>query len=75
MNVGMNGKKIKTIFWPDTESEQWRHMTVGEDCEGMHLSATHHGDRDEFWIIVTKDGKEFRRYNPRYVESIEWDEE
>jgi len=30
------------------------------------------GDRDEFWIVQTKDGAEVARHNPRYVETIEW---
>lgn len=72
MNVEMHGKKIAAVLWPDTETEKGRCLMVGYGCDDMHLSATYHGDRDEFWIVQTKDGAEVARHNPRYVETIEW---
>jgi mannose-6-phosphate isomerase-like protein (cupin superfamily) len=66
MNTQMNGKKIKCVTWPD-----------GEEISGpgIYLSATYHGDRDEFWIIKEVDGKEVARFNPRFVDAISWDDQ
>ena len=67
----MNGRNIEMVQWPDTESEQGRCMMRGEGI-GLHLSATYHGDHDEFWIVQTNAGVEQSRHNTRYVESIIW---
>ena len=72
MNISMDWKKIKFISWPDSGEETGRRMSsVGEYGE-LTCSATCHGDRDEFWIVQTKDGKEIGRHNALYVESIMW---
>jgi len=71
----MHGKKISTIYWPDTESEQGRMLSSKDD--DLILDATYHGDHDEFWIVQKRKitGREVARYNPRYVESIIWKED
>lgn len=78
MNTQMNERQIESIWWPDTESEEGRHLVAGEDVL-LEFSATHHGDHDEFWVIELReiDGefKEAQRHNPRYLETIVWAEE
>jgi hypothetical protein len=32
----------------------------------------YHGDHDDDWVVVYKDGKEVERFNCRYLERIEW---
>lgn len=75
MNIEMHGKKIEAVCWPDSENKSGEILPSGNRYGELTLSATHHGDRDEFWIIQTKDGKEIARYNTKYVESIVWEEE
>jgi hypothetical protein len=72
MNTEMNGKKIAKVFWPDTSTEQGIQLVAGSACDDLHLSATHHGDRDEFWIVQTTNGAEVARHNARYVTAIVW---
>jgi hypothetical protein len=75
MNTDMHWRKIDSIYWPDTQAEQGRFLSVGSYCDDLRFSATHHGDHDEFWILAMKDGKEIARYNPRFLESIIWAKE
>ena len=69
MNIKkMDGKLIARVFWP-RENE----CLTASDEIGLHMSATYHGDRDEFWIVQSdKNGNEVARLNPKYVESFEW---
>ena len=71
MNTEMHKRKIKQVWWPDTEEEKGRNISE-EGKTTLMLSATYHGDHDEFWILQLYDGKEVARHNPRYVESIIW---
>lgn len=32
----------------------------------------YHGDRDVAWVVWIKNGVEIARFNPNYIESIEW---
>lgn len=69
----MNGKKIYQVWWPDTGNDNVLSIKTGRN-RILELSATHHGDHDEFWIVVKNaDGKEIERHNTRYVETIVWD--
>lgn len=67
MNTSMNGRKIATIALP----------TAGGGLEYFHgsfeLEATHHGDHDQFWVVVKQGGIEVARYNANYVAHIEWE--
>ncbi len=49
-----------------------RCLIAGAECGDLHLSATYHGDHDEFWIVQTKDGEEVSRHNPKFAETIRW---
>jgi hypothetical protein len=69
----MHNKEILCVWWPDTVNESGIHA-VADERKGLKMSATYHGDHDEFWIVeYDKDsGTESRRHNIRYVESFEW---
>ena len=69
MNIGMNGKKIRALYWYGGNEPP----TMRQGGE-FYLSATYHGDHDEFWVVQTKDDKEIARYNPRYIETLVWGE-
>jgi hypothetical protein len=69
----LHGKKIASVWWPDTDTEQGRHLRAN-DGRDLNLSVTHHGDHDEVWIVESKGGREVARHNPRYVESIVWED-
>ena len=68
-------QQIEAIYWPDSGNELGR-CTVSNETTLLELSATYHGDRDEFWIIELHDigggFKEVARHNPRHLESIKW---
>lgn len=62
-----HGKAVAAVYFPNGEE-------VHAEANGLslHLSATYHGDRDEFWIVASRDGREVARHNPRHIESIVW---
>lgn len=66
MNTTMNGKQIERIFL----SNDQRITTGGQRT--LMLSATHHGDRDEFWVVQYEDMVEVARHNCKYIVTIEW---
>lgn len=73
MNIGLHGKPIESVSWPATQD--WtkdailaNHLGTGK----IWLSVTHHGDRDEIWIVEERGGVEFARHNPRFVKQIVW---
>lgn len=72
MDCTMDGKKIQSVSWPDSGNDLGRFLPSGEGYGDLHLSAKSHGDRDEFWVVVTKGGKETARHNVRYIESVVW---
>jgi len=70
MDTSMNGRPIAAVWWPGNE---FRYIKADpEQGHEIVLAATHHGDRDEFWIVEKVNGKETQRHNPRYVETIIW---
>ena len=75
MNIEFHGKQIKIIYWPDTENESGRHLKSSDE-KLLEMSATYHGDHDEFWIVeCTKINDKFvetARHNPKFIESFEW---
>jgi hypothetical protein len=76
MSTEMNGKAIRSVWWPDSGNDLGRHI-IANDEVSIEMSATYRGDHDEFWIVeyraVKGELKEFARHNPRYIETIEWD--
>jgi len=73
MNTQMHGKKIARIIW--TGENLW-HSDIAADGEfkTLELSATFHGDHDEFWVIEREYGKEIARHNCRNISTIVWAE-
>ena len=71
----MNGKEIATIYWPDSDDNNTTVLATGGNVL-LQMSATHHGDHDEFWIVeyrkINGDFVEVARHNPRYVETFNW---
>lgn len=71
----MHGRKISKIFWPDTESEQGRELSVpSHHADEMSFSMENLGDHGAAWVSVIKGGIEIARHNARYIESIVWAE-
>lgn len=66
MNTDMNGKGIKSIHWGEAGSIH------AEGEKTLHLSATYHGDRDEFWVVESYAGKEVARHNCKSIGTIIW---
>ena len=66
MNIEMDGKKVKSIYLDGDE------YMFAEGKRTMTLSASTHGDRDDFWVLVYEDMIEVSRHNCKYISSIEW---
>jgi hypothetical protein len=73
MNTKMHGKLIDYIelnpAWTQTGNPE---RVVAREGLTLHLSATYHGDHDEFWIVLSMGGTEVARYNPKGVQHIRW---
>lgn len=73
MNTSMHNKLIRLIdldpMW--TQHGHPERITAG-DGRRLLLSATHHGDHDEFWIVEEVDGQETHRFSASAVKHIEW---
>lgn len=73
MNVSMHGKAIDYIdlnpAWTPCGNPE--RIVTGEGLT-LSLSATHHGDHDEFWVIESKGEHEVRRFNTRGIQHIKW---
>lgn len=83
MNTTMHGKPIARIDFIDGPSGNPHFCERGEpERQPYHgfyhrafmlLSASHHGDHDEFWVVfVDAEGKELARRNARACEHIVW---
>lgn len=74
MNVSMNGKPIAAIYFSagvgGYSGNPERIRTIGD--QQLSLSATYHGDHDEFWVVRSVNGKETDRYRCSHVDHIEW---
>ena len=66
-----HGKPIQAINFPDGSG-----VRNNIECDtGLALifEYSYHGEYDESWVCqLDKNGKEIRRFNVRYIESIEW---
>jgi hypothetical protein len=69
VTVDMNGKQVKRIWWRGANGDA---SMFTEGQRTLRLSATHHGDRDEFWIVQYEDMIEVARHNCRNIATIEW---
>jgi len=71
MNVNMHRKPIASITFDGASSYQIETI-YSKDGVHLELSATHHGDHDQFWVVKKVDGREVARYSPRLIETIVW---
>jgi len=73
MNVNMHGKSINYIdlnpVW--TQSGNPERIEAGNGIT-LSLSATYHGDHDEFWVVELKGDREVRRFSTRGIQHIRW---
>ena len=76
MNVGMHGKAIKKIYFDGSGIGNEVVWLEAGDFPGVNrslsLSATHHGDHDEFWVVEKLEGKEVARHSVRNIANIIW---
>ena len=73
MDTKMNGRRIKYIELDPSWTSSGNPESVRKwDSTDLHLSATHHGDHDEFWVVVSEGGKEVSRYSTRGIQHIVW---
>lgn len=73
MNTKMHGKSIDYIelnpMWTQSGNPE---RIYASDGVTLTLSATHHGDHDQFWVVMRNGKEEIARYNPRGLEHIRW---
>jgi hypothetical protein len=74
VNTSMHGQLIDYIELNPAWTQHGNPERVySRDGMTLRLSATHHGDHDQFWIVLSSStGVELTRYNPRGVERIQW---
>ena len=69
MNTEMHGRQIKRIWFNGANGDE----TIAADGQRtLRLSATYHGDRDEFWVEEYFNACEVARYNCKFIASIIW---
>ena len=69
MKKEMDGKQVKEIWWLSANGDE---SLIAQGQRTLYLSATYHGDRDEFWVIQYDDMIEVARHNCKYIASIKW---
>jgi hypothetical protein len=76
MNTRMHGKPVAAIYFAGGVGNEYGNPEVirSDSKRTMHLSATHHGDHDQFWIVECDGDKEVRRHRASHVDSITWAE-
>lgn len=73
MTLEDHGKKIKEVWFPG-EGNAYNERIQSKDGIELQLSATNHGDRDEFWVSVKEGGLETRVVNLRQATEVVWQE-
>ena len=71
MTTENHGKKIKEIWLPGNGNALDSCLKTGTHGD-LELSATYHGDHDELWVLVKKEGVETERFNVRQLTNITW---
>lgn len=71
MTTEYHGKKINEI-WLAGDGNPFDTKLSSDETRQLELSATHHGEYDQFWVVVKKDGLETERYNVKQLTSIAW---
>lgn len=75
MNKSMNGKAIEAIYWTTSTWSGNPERVTAKDGKTLHLSATYHGDHEQFWVIECDNGQEVARHNAKTVDTIRWAKE
>jgi hypothetical protein len=76
MDTTMHGRRIKYIELDPGWTASGNPESVGRyEPADLHLSATHHGDHDQFWVVLSVGGKETERYSTRGIKHIVWSPE
>lgn len=71
MNTSMHGKQIAAIWFPG-DGNSCNERIEADGGITLELSATYHGDRDEFWVVEKLNGEEIARHNPKVISTIRW---
>lgn len=75
MNAEMHGRKIAHAdLRCDCQGNPNCIVSNNHGCGQLELSATYHGDHDEFWVVEKNAGKEVARWNTRDLVRIVWAE-
>lgn len=73
MKLEMNGKPIEFIdldpMWTQSGNPE---RIWSRDGTWLHLSATFHGDHEQYWIVEKRAGEEVGRYGWKSVHHIQW---
>lgn len=73
MNTKMHGKEIEALYFTGEQTEDGNPKAIyARDGVRLHLSATHHGEYDQFWVVASKGDRELGRYNCRCIAEIVW---
>lgn len=82
MNTQMDGKPISVVEYIAADGHPypimvgttyWCGVPLGCVISKIFLSATYHGDHDEFWCVLVSGEEEVARINCKHVISIVWD--
>jgi hypothetical protein len=71
MDINYHGKKIAEIWLPGEGNAFETRMQSNQD-QTLSLSFTHHGDRDEMWVVASIGGVESSRINVKQITEITW---
>ncbi len=83
MNTSMDGKKVAKLeaIQADGNPYEFRpgvahHQLGGRTIETLELSATFHGDHDQFWVVASDHQGEIARWNCRSSDTrfVLWEE-
>jgi len=66
-----NSHSVKVISIPNVPEGDLIYVVASGERD-MFFSFSHHGDRDEMWVVVRDNGIETARHNMRYIASIYW---
>ena len=65
------GREVFKAFWPDTPDGSVRCLK-SDDQTKLVFRSEYLGDHSENWILEITEGREMRRHNTRFLESILW---
>ena len=72
--IDVHEKKIKEVFWPDTDTEQGRHLKSNHETKLMGY-VENFGDHGIFFVLQFYKNMEVARHTAKYIESIIWEQD